>query len=142
MHGLETRVTAAVSGPPDSLYISHSAAHLPPPPGDNMLTQLLQDQQWTDQHGQSRSLLLMNTEHLWRVLGYLRWYAAELRGLATVSLAREELSTRNWLITLPLWRAISLELRRRSEMRRAAEAIDLLESAGAVPWESESALID
>jgi hypothetical protein len=84
--------------------------------------------------GTVHQLTEMSTEYLWAVLGYLRWYAPQVRSLVDDDLA-DPAALRTWLTGQPIWGAVACELVRRGVIEHPAAAMEGLASAGPVPWE-------
>ena len=106
-----------------------------PTPGDFVAEQCWGSTEWVSDDGVRRALADMETSHLWNVLSYLRWHAPALREATEPQLRLEVLDLRTWLAALPMWRAMSRELRRREELLDHDRALQTLENASAVPWQ-------
>jgi hypothetical protein len=93
---------------------------------------------WMSADGVVRPIREMTTDHLWNVLGYLRWFAPVLAGTpGSTSIPPTVL--RPWLLARPIWISIARDLYRRGEVPSFFESAELvlrrLEQAGQVPWE-------
>jgi len=89
--------------------------------------------------GVVRPIAALTTEHLWAILGYLRWYAPTLMSSAEMRDPIPTATVRAWLVGRPVWTGIAKELLRRAEIPADAPSSDSawrrLERTGAVPWE-------
>ena len=110
-----------------------------PPPGPGFGERLLETAFWTDRAGVAHPLTEMSDDYLWAVLGYLRWYAPQIRALLDDADRTEQLPLALWLTSQPIWGAVACELVRRTELGHPADAMQRLLDAGPVPWETADA---
>jgi hypothetical protein len=106
-----------------------------PPPGPGFEGRLEEREIWTDRSGVMHRLDEMSDDYLWAVLGYLRWYAPEIRSLVPDDERLDALPIANWLEMQPVWGAIACELVRRALIDRPSDALAALVASGPVPWE-------
>lgn len=106
-----------------------------PPPGLGFEERLAEREIWTDRFGVAHRLEEMADDYLWAVLGYLRWYAPEIRSLRPDGDAVAEVPLRLWLEMQPIWGAIACELVRRGAVGHPSLAMERLMVNGPVPWE-------
>jgi hypothetical protein len=104
-----------------------------------MVARLEWPRRWMSADGVVRPIAALTTEHLWAILGYLRWYAPALMSSAGMREAMSPVATRAWLVGRPVWTGIAKELLGRAEIPADAPSSDSawrgLERSGAVPWE-------
>lgn len=103
-----------------------------PAPGSIFLSELTRTTDWKTGDGRVLKLKDMETDHLWSVLGYMRWFApqiAELDGRPGGPLTA-------YLTSRPIWQAIANELIRRGLITSPGQAIWRLRRDGRLAWES------
>jgi bifunctional DNA-binding transcriptional regulator/antitoxin component of YhaV-PrlF toxin-antitoxin module len=100
----------------------HPYLPLAGPPDDHMAERVTWPDRWMSADGVVRPLGEMTTDHLWAVLGYLRWYGPELLTKPSAPVALDPSALRQGLVDLPIWGAIAIELRRRGEISRSGSA--------------------
>lgn len=122
------------TSPPDA--IAHPRPPQTPPPGPGFAERLDGTEIWTDRFGQAHRLGEMSDDYLWAVLGYLRWYAPQVRDLVEPAESAEGVPLMLWLTSQPIWRAVACELVRRRLIRLPTEAMARLMASGPVPWET------
>ena|GEM_PF-4062724 len=118
---------------------AHPRPPLTPPPGDGFAGRLNEREVWTDRFGAVHQLADMDDDYLWAVLGYLRWYAPQIRALAEGEEQAGEVPLGLWLVGQPLWGAVACELVRRGLIGHPGEAMQRLLASGQVPWEVTNA---
>jgi len=101
------------------------------PPGSHFLP-WLRNSDWRSSSGKIFAIPEMSTEHLWNVLGYLRWHAEDLLPIVPDA---ESMTPDEMISAQPIWHAIARELVARKELPTKEDLWPILRSAGEVPWE-------
>ena len=101
------------------------------PPGNHFLP-WLRNSDWKSSSGKTFAIGEMSTEHLWNVLGYLRWHAEDLMAIVPDC---EGMTPDEMISAQPIWHAIARELVARKELSAKEDLWSVLRSAGEVPWE-------
>ena len=124
---------------PEAVRWTHPRHPRTPPPGPGFGERLLETAFWTDRAGVAHPLTDMSEDYLCAVLGYLRWYAPQIRELVDEEDEADQLPLALWLTAQPIWGAIACELVRRAVLDHPAEAMGRLLAVGPVPWETADA---
>lgn len=122
----------------EAVGTGHPRTPQTPAPGRGFEERLSEREVWADRFGIRHRIDEMAEEYLWSVLGYLRWYAPEIRAL-TLDVEDSQIGLTPWLEMQPIWGAIACELVRRGIIACPAQAMEHLVASGPVPWEADEA---
>jgi hypothetical protein len=114
--------------------LEHPHEPLVGPPGPGFAVQLRRTDIWTTAIGIEIPVNELSIEHAWNILGYLRWYAPQVRASAGDD-GTDAIDLVAWLTYQPMWGAIACHLVQRGEITAPWEAYEHLAVMGRMVWE-------
>lgn len=117
-----------------TVQLEHPHQPLVGPPGPGFAARLERTDTWVTAVGLEIPVNELTRAHAWNILGYLRWYAPEVRASAGEG-ADESLPLVTWLTYQPMWGAIACHLVQIGEIAAPWQAYERLAAMGPMAWE-------